>query len=307
MKIHTDFSAFKKIANPVVTIGTFDGVHPGHLSIINRIREIANSIGGETVLLTFYPHPRMVLHPEDHGIKLLNTPEEKARLLEAAGIDHLIIYPFSETFSRLTAFDYVRDLLVNGIGAHTVVVGYDHRFGRNREGDHATLLELSEIFGFKVEEIPAKLIDTIQVSSTKIRNLISTGRMEEANHYLGYPYQFAGEVVHGNKMGRTIGFPTANLECNYPYKMLPGRGVYKVMADVFGTKYQAVLNIGIRPTVSGQAKQQTEVHILDFDQDLYGSMVTVEVHRKLRDEQKFGSIDELKAQIHLDIAESLRP
>ncbi len=291
----------------MVTIGTFDGVHPGHLSIISRIREIANSIGGETVLLTFYPHPRMVLHPEDHGIKLLNTPEEKARLLETSGIDHLIIYPFSEPFSRLTAFDYVRDLLVNGIGAHTVVVGYDHRFGRNREGDHATLLELSEIFGFKVEEIPAKLIDTIQVSSTKIRNLIRSGQMEEANHYLGYPYQFTGEVVHGNKMGRTIGFPTANLVCNYAYKILPAQGVYKVMAEVQGTKYQAVLNIGVRPTVSGEAKQQTEVHILDFDQDLYGSMITVEVHRKLRDEQKFGSIDELKAQIHLDIAESLRP
>ena len=291
----------------MVTIGTFDGVHPGHLSIINRLREIANSIGGETVLLTFYPHPRMVLHPEDHGIKLLNTPEEKAQLLEAAGIDHLIIYPFSEPFSRLTAFDYVRDLLVNGIGAHTVVVGYDHRFGRNREGDHATLLELSEIFGFKVEEIPAKLIDTIQVSSTKIRNLIRSGQMEEANHYLGYHYQFTGEVVHGHKMGRTIGFPTANLVCNYAYKIMPAQGVYKVMAEVGGTKYQAVLNIGVRPTVSGEAKQQTEVHIPGIDLDMYGLPMTVEVHRKLRDEQKFGSIDELKAQIHLDIVESLRP
>lgn len=249
----------------------------------------------------------MVLHPDDHGVKLLNTPEEKAKLLEAAGIDHLIIYPFSSQFSRLSAFDYVRDLLVNGIGAHTVVVGYDHRFGRNREGDHDTLLELSEIFGFKVEEISAKLIDSIQVSSTKIRNLINAGQVEEANNYLGYTFAFTGEVVHGNKVGRTIGIPTANLHIDYPFKMLPAFGVYKVSATVEGTKYPAVLNIGVRPTVSLPHTTHIEVHIPGETLDLYGKHLKVEVHRKLRDEQKFGSIDELKAQIQRDIAESLRP
>lgn len=253
------------------------------------------------MLLTFYPHPRMVLHPEDHGLQLLTTPEEKAALLEEAGVQHLMVYPFSADFSRRSAFDYVRDLLVNGIGAKTVVVGYDHRFGKNREGDFNTLTELSEIFGFNIEEIPARLIDSIEVSSTKIRNLILEGKMEDANRYLGYSYSFSGKVIRGDGMGRKLGFPTANIDIGYPYKIIPKRGVYKAMVTHHDQQYPAVLNIGIRPTMSNSGREQLEVHLPGFDGDLYDAHLTVHVTHRLRDEKKFGSVDELMAQIQTDI------
>jgi riboflavin kinase / FMN adenylyltransferase len=301
VKIHTDFSAFQHLRHPVVTIGTFDGVHPGHLAIVRRLRELAAEHNGESVLLTFYPHPRMVLHPEDHGLSLLSTPEEKADLLRKAGVEHLMVYPFSVDFSKLSAFDYVRDLLVNGLHARTVVVGYDHRFGKNREGDFSTLVELSETFGFEVEEIPAQLIDSIEVSSTKIRNLLRTGEVQQANAYLGYTYSFSGEVIHGDGLGRKLGFPTANLRLNYPYKLLPGRGVYKVSTEVMGQQFPAVLNIGLRPTVASSSEERVEVHIPQFNADLYNQTLSVSVVSKLRDEKKFGSIDDLKQHIQQDI------
>jgi riboflavin kinase/FMN adenylyltransferase len=304
LRIHTDFSGLSQVTNAIVTIGTFDGVHGGHRSIINRLKEIAQELGGETVLLTFYPHPRMVLHPDDHGLQLLNTPEEKATLLREAGIQHLVVYPFSTEFSRMSSFDYVRDLLVNGIHAKRVVVGYDHRFGRNREGDFSTLTELSELFGFEVEEIPSHQIDEIQVSSTKVRQAIIEGNVSVAERLLGYRYKLTGSVEHGDAKGRTIGFPTANIHCNYPYKLIPGRGVYAVNVHWNGEKYKAVLNIGVRPTVHETSPLHVEAHLLDFDQQIYGENLTVEFVQKLRDEQKFGSISELKEQIAADIEQA---
>lgn len=252
-------------------------------------------------MLSFYPHPRMVLYPDDHKVELLSSPEEKAAQLQNAGLDHLVIYPFSHEFSRMPAFDYVRDLLVTGIHAHTVVVGYDHRFGRNREGDHNTLVELSEIFGFKVEEIPAQVIDHNNVSSTKIRAALSRGAVAEANEYLGYHYSISGTVVHGDQLGRTIGYPTANIEPDYALKLIPANGIYAVRVKLNETVFEGVLSIGVRPTINNHNKRSIEVYILNFHQDIYGSKICVELLSYLREEKKFGSIDELKKEIDSDI------
>lgn len=301
MRIHTSFESVVNIANPVVTIGTFDGVHLGHIAIINRISEIAKEIGGETVLLTFYPHPRMVLHPEDHQIKLLHAPEEKARKLEEAGIDHLVIYPFSKEFSRLSPFEYVRDLIVTGLHAHTVAVGYDHRFGRNREGDHLGLVELSETFGFQVEEIPAKMIDSNNVSSTKIRSALESGLIREATQFLGYRYSLTGKVIKGDGIGRTFGYPTANIEVNYPYKLIPANGIYAVETVVKGKPFRGVASIGVRPTINDKNLRSVEVFIFDFNEDIYGENIQMTFVDYIRPEMKFGSIDELKQNIANDI------
>lgn len=304
MKIHTDFSGFKSVIKPIVTIGTFDGVHLGHRSIIDHLNAEANAQGGESVILTFYPHPRMVLHPEDHGLELLNTPEEKAALLSAAGIKHLMVYPFSEDFSRISAFDYVRNLLVNGIGSHKVIVGYDHRFGRNREGDFQTLSEWADMLGFEVEEISAREIDEVNVSSTKIRQALRDGDITAANKYLGYAYSLSGKVVHGAGRGAGIGFPTANLHIHYPYKLIPANGVYAVHVTCNQQAYNGVMNIGVRPTVDQSGVKSIEIHLLDFSGDLYDADMTVTFVERLREEKKFGSIDELKNQISADIAKA---
>lgn len=304
VKIYTGFSGLKNLNNPIVTIGTFDGVHLGHRSIITRLKELASKVGGETVLLTFYPHPRMVLHPDDQGIRLLNTPEEKATLLEKAGIQHLVIFPFSIEFSRISAFEYVRDLLVNGIGAHTVVVGYDHRFGRNREGDHNTLVELADTFNFQVEEIPAQEIDHINVSSTKIRQALNEGRVKDAEKYLGYRYQLTGKVVKGDGNGRKFGYPTANIEVNYPFKLIPAYGVYAVHVLIDNTIYNGALSIGVRPTIHENAAPTVEVFIMDFEKDIYGQNITLEFVDYLREEKKFGSVDEMLTQIAKDVEQA---
>jgi riboflavin kinase / FMN adenylyltransferase len=301
VKIHTSFESLKNVKNPVVTIGTFDGVHRGHQSILKRLREIAAQVNGETVMLSFYPHPRIVLYPDDHKVELLSSPEEKASQLQASGLDHLVIYPFSREFSRMPAFDYVRDLLVTGIGAHTVVVGYDHRFGRNREGNHATLLELSEIFGFQVEEIPAQIIDHNNISSTKIRTALLEGAVDEANEYLGYHYSISGTVIQGDQIGRTIGYPTANIEPDYALKLIPANGIYAVNVKVDENSFDGVLSIGVRPTINNLKKRSIEVHILNFEQDIYGRKICLELLSYLREEKKFGSIDELKKEIDHDI------
>ncbi|MFM9983969.1 MAG: bifunctional riboflavin kinase/FAD synthetase [Flavobacteriales bacterium] len=301
MKIHTDFSHFKNNRNSIVTIGTFDGVHPGHQKIIERVHHLAQASGVESVLLTFYPHPRMVLHPEDHDLRLLSTPEEKAELLESTGIDHLMIYPFSPEFARLSAFDYVRDLLVNGLKSHTVVVGYDHRFGRNREGDHTTLVELAEVFGFEVEEISPEMVDSVNISSTKIRQALYGGHILEANKYLGRPYSMRGKVVHGDKIGRQLGFPTANIDLNYKYKLIPAHGIYAVKVDIGSETFNGVMNIGVRPTTHTRSEVTSEVYVLDFDRDIYGQQITVNFVDRIRDEMKFGSIDELKEKIQTDV------
>ena len=300
MHIHHDFSSLQHVRNAVVTIGTFDGVHLGHAALLKRVSEIAKEVGGETVLLSFYPHPRMVLYPDDHNISLITSPDEKATLLEACGLDHLVIYPFSAEFSRMSAFEYVRDLIVKGLRAHTVVVGYDHRFGRNREGDFKTLVEMSDVFGFAVEEIPAKDVDAILVSSTKVRNALLEHRIDEANMLLGRPYALKGHVVKSRQLGREIGFPTANLQLNFAHKLVPANGVYVTRARTPFGIFNAITNIGMRPTVSQGLQRNIETHIFDFNHDFYDSPLTIELLHFVREEKKFNSVDELKQAIATD-------
>jgi len=283
-----------------VTIGTFDGVHCGHKALLARIKEIARQVEGETVLLSFYPHPRMVLYPDDHRVSLLSSPEEKIEELRVAGLDHLVVHPFSTELSRLSAFEYVRDFLVKGINAHTVVVGHDHRFGRNREGDFKTLLELSDVFGFSVQEIPALEIDDIEISSTKIRTALERGDVNEAATFLGRPYTVGGIVFQNRQLGRHLGFPTANLRLSFEHKLVPANGVYVVRVLTPFGNFNGVTNIGIRPTVESKGKVHLETHIFDFDKNLYEEVISVAFLHRLRDERKFESIDALRAAIEDD-------
>ena len=300
MKVYRGIEEFEGKANYAVTTGTFDGVHIGHRTILDRLKQIAQKLDGESVLLTFYPHPRMVLQA-DSNLKLLNTIDEKTELLEAAGIDHLIIHPFTKAFSRTTSLEFVRDILVNQIGTKKLVIGYDHHFGRNREGSFDHLREFGPLYGFEVEEIPAQDIDDVNVSSTKIRKALSEGEVEVANNYLGGEYQLNGEVVQGNQIGRTIGYPTANLKLNSQYKLIPANGIYAVKAVTEGREFQAMLNIGMRPTITEENKQRKiEVHLFDFDEDLYHKNLKVKLVKRIRTEKKFNDLTELKQELARD-------
>jgi riboflavin kinase / FMN adenylyltransferase len=304
VKIHHTFNEFQQISKPIVTIGTFDGVHLGHRTILEKIKSLAQQVGGESVLLTFYPHPRMVLYPNDHGLQLLSSPEEKWHLLKQAGLDHVMIYPFTPAFSRLSAYDYVHDLLANGLHTHTLVIGYDHRFGRDREGNHDTLVELSKIFGFDLLEIPAHHIDQAEISSTKIRESLKAGDVVRANKLLGHPYTIHGQVVAGDGRGRSIGFPTANILPSFTHKLIPAKGVYAAKITVEQKTHHAVVNIGVRPTFTEQNIEKIEAYLIDFAGDLYNKTVRLELITRLRNEQKFGSIVELTAQIESDIRQA---
>lgn len=306
MKIHHDFSSFKEVKNPVLTIGTFDGVHLGHQALLNRMKTLAQEVNGETVVLTFTPHPRTVLFPEDHGIQLLSDTQEKRKFLADCGIDHLVEFPFTMEFAKKSAFEYVRDLLVVGMNVHTVIVGYDHRFGRNREGNFQLLLEYADMFQFHVEEIPAQLINESEVSSTKIRNAISVGNVEFAKQATGRNYLLSGTVVHGKGNGQKIGFPTANIKISDPLKLIPANGVYVVETNINGKNYRGAMNIGTRPTFELNGSRSLEVHVIGFHNNLYEQPLQVEFIRKLRDEQNFGSIDALKEQLAKDIANAIR-
>jgi riboflavin kinase/FMN adenylyltransferase len=297
VQVHHDFSALPLFRNAVVTIGTFDGVHTGHRKLLKRISEIATQVDGETVLLSFYPHPRMVLYPDDHRIALLSSPEEKVNELKAADLNHLVVYPFSPELSRLSAFEYVRDFLVKGINAHTVVVGHDHRFGRNREGDFNTLLELADVFGFRVQEVPAYEIDSIEISSTKIRAALEVGRVSEATSFLGRPYSVEGIVYKHRQLGRTIGFPTANLHVSFEHKLIPANGVYVTRATTAHGVFNAVTNIGVRPTVDHSGSRRVESHLFDFNGELYDQPMKVEFLERLRDEKSFESVEALRSAI----------
>lgn len=306
MKIHHDFSSFKEVKNPVLTIGTFDGVHLGHQALLNRMKTLAQELSGETVVLTFTPHPRTVLFPEDHGIQLLSDTQEKRKFLADCGIDHLVEFPFTMEFAKKSAFEYVRDLLVVGMNVHTVIVGYDHRFGRNREGNFQLLLEYADMFQFHVEEIPAQLINESEVSSTKIRNAILAGKVEFARQATGRNYVLSGTVVHGKGNGQKIGFPTANIKISDPLKLIPANGVYVVETNINGKIYRGAMNIGTRPTFELNGSRSLEVHVIGFHNNLYEQPLQVEFIRKLRDEQNFGSIDALKEQLAKDIANAIR-
>ena len=300
MITHNSLDNLKHLKNPIVTTGTFDGVHLGHTKILKKLIKQAKKHEGESVLFTFYPHPRMVLFPYDHGLKLLNTIEEKKILLEKAGLDHLILYPFTHEFSRLSALAYVRDLLVSKIGVHTMIVGYDHHFGKNREGDIHSLKEFGQTFGFKVKEISALDIEDINVSSTKIRNAITAGHISKANSYLGYNYMFSGEVIKGNQKGRQIGFKTANLQLFKEFKLIPDSGVYICVVHINKEIHRGMLNIGHNPTFNSNEEKSIEVHILDFEKEIYGESIQIELLSKLREEQKFDSIESLVRQLNED-------
>jgi len=299
LKIYHSISDFKDVARPILTTGTFDGVHFGHKTIINRLKEIANEENGETVLLTFSPHPRMVLFPDDHQLQLINTLEEKISLLEKSGIDHLIIHPFTKAFSRTSSMNFVRDIIVNQINTHKLVIGYNHHFGRNREGSFEHLKEFSPLYGFEVEEISAQLLDEVSVSSTKIRKALLAGDVSKAFNYLGYHYQLEGTVVKGKEIGRTIDFPTANLGSIDSTKLIPKDGVYAVKISYEGKEFDGMMNIGKNPTL-GINERSLEVHIFNFDGNLYGVRLKVNFVERLREEMTFEDVDSLKKQLLLD-------
>lgn len=305
MKVYTSIEDFKDVKNPIVTTGTFDGVHLGHQKIISRIKELAKEENGETVLLTFYPHPRMVLFPDDNELKLINTQQEKIELLEKYGIDHLIIYPFTKEFSRLTSVEFVRNIIVNRIKTKRLVIGYNHHFGRNREGTFEHLKEYGPLYGFDVEEIPAKDIESIEISSTKIRKALQIGDVKTASAYLGHNYTLSGKVVEGLKLGRTIGYPTANIQVTDQYKLIPADGIYAVKLKHANKMYSGMLSIGNNPTVEGKGRS-IEVNIFDFNETIYGDTVTLYFIERLREEQKFNSLDDLKKQLLKDEEDSLR-
>lgn len=289
-----------------MTVGTFDGIHFGHQKIIDSLKSLANEEDGESVMLTFSPHPRLVLFPENNNLKLINTLDEKINRLESSGIDHLIIYPFTKDFSRISALEYVRDFLVKEIKVSTLIIGYDHQFGRNREGNFEYLKELSELYGFDVKEISAQDINDINVSSTKIRKAIELGDIPLANEYLGYTFPLIGKVIEGKKLGNTIGFPTANLLIEDKTKIIPKPGAYMVYVEVDGNRYKAMLNIGKNPTIDESEQEKIEVNLFDFDGNLYQKTIKVEFIERLRDEVKFDSLDALKNQLRLDKANSLK-
>lgn len=300
MNEYQDFHSIEKIHHPVITIGTFDGVHIGHQKIIKQLNEEAEKVNGESVLFTFYPHPRMVLYPESHGIKLIQTQEEKLAKLQKMGLKNCIVFPFTFEFSRMTALEFVRDFLVNKLHVKKLVIGYDHQFGKNREGSIQFLKDICDTYDFEVIEIPAQDIDEVNVSSTKIRDAILKGNIEKANDYLGDLFELSGTVVKGNQLGRTIGYPTANIVLNSELKLIPGNGVYAVRVLVRGTWFDGMMNIGMRPTVSSNGGRTIEVNIFDFDETIYDETVTVQFLSKWRDEQKFNGLDELKNQLKID-------
>lgn len=298
LKLFHSINDFQSTKKTILTLGTFDGVHFGHKKILERITQNTEDGKYESLVLTFFPHPRMVLQ-EKSEIKLLNTIAEKTKLLEKTGIENLIIHPFDESFSRLTAEEFVHSILVDQFHIQKIIIGHDHRFGRNRTADINDLIAFGAEYGFEVEQISAQEIQDVSVSSTKIRKALNEGNMALANDYLGYNYFLSGEVVKGKQLGRTIGFPTANIKIEEDYKLIPKTGVYAVKAIVDQKEVFGMMNIGFNPTVNGQ-QQTIEVHLFDFDQDIYGLQIEVSLLKYLREEQKFGSIDLLKEQLNQD-------
>ena len=300
MKVHRDLNNFNA-HNPVLTIGTFDGVHLGHRKIISRLHDLAASIDGESVIFTFDPHPRKVVSPSETNLRLLTTLDEKIALFEEAGIDHLIVYPFTPEFAKLTYEEFVEQILVGQIHVKSLVVGYDHKFGKGRQGDFDLLKSCADRLDFQIEKLDVLLVNESNVSSTKIREAIQVGDFETANAYLGYPFTIHGMVVEGQRLGRTIGYPTANIDAMDPDKIIPGYGVYAVRVTVRNQTYTGMLNIGSRPTVNHNADHRTvEVNLFDFSDDIYGEPVEVVFYHKLREEQKFASLDALKEQLAQD-------
>jgi len=319
LKIYHQLSDFKQLPHAVVTIGTFDGVHFGHQKIIKRLCELAKSSGGESVILTFFPHPRMIIDPENQDLKLINTVKEKAEILENLGVDHLIITPFTRDFSNLTATDYIKNILVDTIGTKHIIVGYDHRFGKDRQGGMVDLVAFSATYGYEIEEIPEQDINDVAVSSTKIRTALLAGDVSLAASYLGYYFSISGPVVKGDKIGRTIGFPTANIFVEETYKLIPSDGIYAVTIEMdpqLNTQdteqnvtidransqfltYKGMAYIGQRPTINGMTRN-IEVNIFDFNREIYGQQIKMNFLKFLRHDVKFSGLAALKDQLHQD-------
>lgn len=323
MKIYNQLSDFKKLDHAVVTIGTFDGVHYGHQKIIKRLCELAKATGGESVILTFFPHPRMIIDPENQDLKMINTIREKAQILEDLGIDHLIITPFTRDFSNLTADEYIKNILVDTIGTKQLIVGYDHRFGKDRKGGMAELLAYAQRYGYTVEQIPEQDINDVAVSSTKIRKALLDGDVALAAEYLGYFFSINGPVIKGDKIGRTIGFPTANIFVEETYKLIPSDGIYAVTVEMDGELeeqksegsdanqrpkakhlYKGMAYIGQRPTINGMTRN-IEVNIFDFNREIYGQTITMKFLKFLRHDVKFTGLEALTAQLHQDKLDTL--
>ena len=299
MKTFEHIEQCKNLKNPVLTLGMFDGIHIGHQAIIRQLNEIAKKENGESVLLTFEPHPRVVLGKGADDLQLLTTLDEKKELLEKSGLNNLILHPFTKEFAALSAEDFVKELLVHQIGIHTIIIGYDHHFGKNRQGNFEQLNELSKKFGFnciKIEEIKS---ENLNISSTQIRKAILNGNIKKANLGLGRNYSLTGKVIHGDKLGRRLGFPTANLETQ-TYKLIPGNGVYIVKVFLENEIFKGLLSIGTRPTVTNSNEKRVEVYLMDFDREIYGENLKLEVLHKIRDDMKFQSVEDLVQQMNLD-------
>ena len=305
MQIHRDINTLPRFKNAVITIGTFDGVHLGHRQIIESLKLEAVKARGESVIITFHPHPRKVVSSVITGVRLINTLQERIELLAKTGIDHLVIVPFTDFFANQAAEEYISDFLVEKFSPLTIIIGYDHRFGKERTGDYKMLEEKSANYNYQLKEIPEHVLNAIKVSSTNIRNAILHSNVEEANNFLGYDFFFEGEVFHGDKLGRELGYPTANLKSTDEEKISMGDGIYAVYADVEQKTYKGMMSIGFRPTVNGKVRV-TEVNLFDFNKEIYGQVIRVHVKKYLRSEVRFNNLEELKQQLHKDKEESLK-
>ncbi|MCB2208588.1 MAG: bifunctional riboflavin kinase/FAD synthetase [Bacteroidetes bacterium] len=305
MKIYNCIKDFKPIRNTVVTVGTFDGVHLGHQAIFNIMKQEAETIGGETVVITFYPHPRIVLGLDSEHLRFINTQEKKINRLEEAGIDHLIIVPFNKEFAGISSEEFINDLVVEKIHPKIIVTGFDHHFGKDRGGSFEMLSKIGKEKGFKVIKVAAQYVNDVPVSSTKIRKLLNNGAVLAANNFLGYEYSITGKVVKGKSIGRNIGFPTANIAVADEFKLIAAVGVYACRVEYMGQLYKGMCNIGYRPTVN-HGDLTIEVHVFDFDQQIYGEEITIIFVDRMRDERKFNSLEELSNQLMQDKEHALK-
>ncbi|WP_210490505.1 bifunctional riboflavin kinase/FAD synthetase [Rufibacter aurantiacus] len=305
MIVIRELKDFPSLSHAVVTSGTFDGVHIGHQKILSRLIEAARQCDGQSVVISYWPHPRTVLHPEDSSLHLLSTIEERIEALRAFGVDYLLLLPFTREFAQLSSEEYIQQILIQAIGTRKLVIGYDHRFGKNREGGFDYLQQNAQRYGFTVEEIPRQDIDAVGVSSSKIRTALERGDVVTAAKYLGRPYSLAGTVVKGKQLGRTIGYPTANVEPQEKLKLVPAQGIYAVTVLTPMGRFKGMLSIGMNPTVQG-TKQTIEVNIFDFEADLYGEEITLSFVSYLRAEEKFDGLEALTQQLHLDKVAALQ-
>jgi len=305
LKVYYNFENYH-VQKPVVTVGVFDGLHKGHIAILDRVKHSAQEVQGDTVIVTFWPHPRLVLN-QDVSIKLINTIDEKLQLFEKFGVQHIVIIPFTEEFSKISSQQFIEDILVNKLKVNHLIIGFNHHFGKAREGNFELMNEYSKQFGFTLEKLDAQMVENEKVSSTLIRTSLNNGDIITANKYLGYDYMITGKVVKGKKIGRTIGFPTANILVNQDYKLVPKTGVYAVEVEVSGKRYPGMLNVGYNPTIDpARTKLNIEAHLLNFSGDLYEMDITLLFKQRIRDEIKFEGLDQLKKQLNSDKAEVLK-